>query len=125
MLSFSSFVDLLQAVNILNYAISEDFIISISWSPPFTLNVTGIEPDIWYTVEVIDSTDNISSPTPCSSPPYFNCYLLFGTNYTFYPDSPSPCNEYSFTIIPINGVGEGERSEEVNIVDTSGECLLD
>ena len=94
-------------------------------SPPFTLNVTGIEPDIWYTVNVMDLTDNISTPTPCSSPPHFNCYMLIGTNYTFYPDSPSPCNKYSFIVIPVNGVGEGERSEAINITDTSGEYLLD
>ena len=84
----------------------------MSWSAPFSLDVTNVDPDIWYSVLIYNVTDE-ENPTavPCTG-----CHNLTQTNYTFRPDYSSPCHKYiyTFTIIPYNGAGEGERSQSVN-----------
>ena len=81
----------------------------LSWSPPFSLDVTGVDPDIWYTVLISNVTDE-DNPTavPCT-----DCHNLTQPHYTFTTANPSPCHKYSFTVIPQNGAGEGNRSEPV------------
>ena len=58
--------------------------ILLSWSPPFSLDVTGVDPDIWYTVLISDVTDE-DNPTaiPCT-----DCHNLTQPHY-FWP-SPLP-----------------------------------
>ena len=81
--------------------------ILLSWSPPFSLDVTGVHPDIWYTVLISNVTDE-DNPTAvlCT-----DCHNLTQPHYTFTTANPSPCHKYSFTVIPQNGAGEGNRSE--------------
>ena len=83
--------------------------INVSWEAPFTLDVTDEDPGIWYSVLIYNVTDE-ENPTavPCT-----NCRNLTQTHYIFSPDYPSPCHKYTFAIIPHNGVGEGETSENV------------
>ena len=75
---------------------------TISWSPPFTLDVTGVNPDIWYSVLI----HKFTTATPCT-----DCINITETHYTFTPAYPSPCHEYThryiFTVIPLNGAGQG------------------
>ena len=72
-------------------------------SAPFSLDVTDVDPDIWYSVLIynimIDNTKYIHNITE--------------TYYTFTPDYPSPCHNYIFTIIPFNGAGQGQSSENI------------
>ena len=75
--------------------------ITISWSAPSSLDVTGVDSDIWYSVLIYNVTDNWT-PVPCT-----DCTNLTVTHYTFSPDDTSPCHEYAFTVIPYNGAGEG------------------
>ena len=77
--------------------------ITISWSAPFSLDVTGVDPDIWYSVLIYNVTDeDHPRVVPCT-----DCTNLTETHYIFSPEHYSPCHEYTFIIIPVNGVGEG------------------
>ena len=92
-------IDVMSSSNILN----------VSWSAPFSLDVTGVDPDIWYSVLIYNVTDE-ENPTavPCT-----DCHNLTQTHYIFSPDYPSPCHKYTFTVIPYNGVGNGTASESI------------
>ena len=103
--------------------------VSISWTAPFSLNVTNEGPDIWYTVFICekeklvidkeldtaagdivvthnDTVDDTMDPI-CAN---FIEILQLDTSYTLTPEHPSPCIQYVFTVIPYNGAGEGECS---------------
>ena len=86
--------------------------VTISWSAPFSLDVSGVDLDIWYTVLISNVTDHKNHPTavPCA-----DCHNLTQTHYTFSPHLPSPCHnyKYKFTVIPQNGAGPGESSQPV------------
>ena len=93
--------------------------IILSWSPPFSLNVTGVDPDIWYTVLISNVTDG-DNPIDVSCA---DCHSLTQSNYVFTSADPSPCHKYNFTIIPENEVGEGSSSEPVIGYFTTGNIL--
>ena len=81
--------------------------IIISWSAPFSLDVTGVDPDIRYSVLIYNATDNPTA-IPCT-----DCTDITETNYTFTPDYSSPCHKYIFTVIPLNGAGQGHSSGNI------------
>ena len=85
--------------------------VAISWSAPFSLDVTGVDPDIWYSVLIYNVTDE-NSPTAiiCT-----DCINTNETHYIFTPDYLSPCHVYLFSVIPVNGVGKGESSPNVTL----------
>ena len=91
---------LLSAVGDLT-ATSNGTSVTISWSPPFSLI-----PDIWYSVFIYNVTDE-NNPTAilCT-----NCTNITETHYTFTPDYLSPCEKFLFSVIPLNGAGQGESS---------------
>ena len=80
--------------------------VTISWTAPFSLDVTGVGPDIWYSVLIYNVTDE-NNPTAilCT-----DCINITETHYTFTPDYLSPCHVYNFSVIPVNGAGQGESS---------------
>ena len=93
--------------------------VTISWTAPFSLDVTGVDPDIWYSVFIYNVTDEPTA-VPCT-----DCMDITETHYTFTPDYPSPCQEYIFTVIPLNGAGQGETSHNVSGYTIDGEyCAL-
>jgi hypothetical protein len=87
--------------------------VTISWSAPFSLDVTGVDPDIWYSVLIYNVTDE-NNPTAilCT-----DCINITETHYTFTPDYLSLCHVYNFSVIPLNGAGQGESSP--NITDAT------
>ncbi len=87
---------LLDAVGSLTAtAIPRDSIISLTWTPPFSLNITNVPLDITgYCVGVVNST---SSQCDITDTQY---------NYTVSPGS-TPCDTYTFTVTPFNRVGNG------------------
>ena len=96
----------LSSVTNLRAIISSGSSVSISWTAPWSLDVTGVDHDIWYSVLIQNVTDE-DRPTDilCT-----DCTNITETHYTFTPDHLSPCHVYNFTIIPANGAGLGERS---------------
>ncbi|CAI7992172.1 hypothetical protein GBAR_LOCUS937, partial [Geodia barretti] len=80
--------------------------VTISWSAPFSLDVTGVDPDIWYSVLIYNVTDE-NTPTAIPSVDVTN------TSYTFTPGSATPCQKFLFSVIPFNGAGQGERSPNI------------
>ena len=91
--------------------------ITISWSAPFSLDVTDVDPDIWYSVLIYNVTDETAV-----SVPYPNCINITETFCVFTPDYPSPCHKYNFTIIPQNGVGNGTADNIVGYT-YAGMCI--
>ena len=79
--------------------------INISWTAPFSLDVTDVDPDIWYSVLIYNVTDETAVPVP-----YPNCTNITETFCVFTPDYLSPCHKYNITVIPQNGAGVGESS---------------
>ena len=92
-------------------------IIIISWSAPFSLDVTGVDPDIWYSVLIYNVTDETAA-----SVPYPNCINISETFCVFRPDHLSPCHKYIFTVLPQNGVGNGTADSDVGYIH-KGMCI--
>ena len=96
-------IGLLSAVGDLS-ATALDSTISLTWNPPFTLDITAIDPDITYRVDVINST---------SSQVIHSQGGITITQYN-YTTSLSPerraCDIFKFTITPVNRVGNGDNS---------------
>ncbi|CAI8008565.1 hypothetical protein GBAR_LOCUS5864 [Geodia barretti] len=96
--------------------------VTISWSAPFSLDVTGVDPDIWYSVLIYNVTDE-NNPTAilCT-----DCINITETHYTFTPDYLSPCHVHNFSVIPLNGAGQGESSFNATtiVVGDSGNISL-
>ena len=92
----------------LETSVSDSSII-VSWTAPFSLDVTGVDPDIWYSVLIYNVTDETAV-----SVPYPNCINISETFCVFRPDRLSPCQKYIFTVIPYNGAGQGESSRNAS-----------
>ncbi|CAI8001360.1 hypothetical protein GBAR_LOCUS3172, partial [Geodia barretti] len=99
----------LSAVGDLKVDVKNARPVTILWSAPFSLDVTGVDPDIWYSVLIYNVTDE-NNPTAilCT-----DCINITETHYTFTPDYLSPCHVYNFSVIPLNGAGQGESSPNI------------
>ena len=82
-------------------------IILLSWMPPFSLDLTAVDPDIAYCVDVYNITEggllHVSS----------NCNIL-SPNYMFTVENPDPMDEFEFTVTPrsnVEGARNGTRSQ--------------
>ena len=80
--------------------------VSVLWSAPFSLDVTGVDPDTWYSVLIYNVTYK-NNPTAilCT-----DCINITETHYTFTPDYLSPCHVFNYSVIPMNGAGLGESN---------------
>ena len=78
----------------------QDSTISLTWTAPFTLDITDIDPDITYCVGVANST---SSSIQCG---------ITETGFSFSIPPDSACHNYmfTFTVTPVNVVGNGTSS---------------
>ena len=73
--------------------------ILLTWIPPFSLDITGVDPDVWYCVEVY----NISQRrTPLTT----NC-SVYEPQFYFTSPNPSPCDLFEFRVFAVNAVGYG------------------
>jgi len=93
-------------------AISKPSSILLTWIQPFSLDITGVDPDLWYCVDVynVTSVNTTSESTTLLST---NCSVNF-PEFTFILNPPNPCDEFEFRVTPINGAGNGITSSPVN-----------
>ena len=107
-------IGLLSAVGSLTLSVQSSW--TLTWSPPFTLDINGVDPDIaGYCVDIVNST---SSSLLCSE-----CEVNV-TEFT-YPIPPrSWCYNYTFTITPVNVVGNG-TSSSLNYSTSLGCKMID
>ena len=82
--------------------------ITISWEPPFSLNLTTAEPDIQYCVNVYNATRNdILVVSECN---------ITKSSFVFIPSNQDPNIHYVFTVTPrsnVQGSSNGTTSETV------------
>ena len=90
--------------------------ITISWDPPFSLNLTTAEPDIQYCVDVYNATgggdDHLQSV----------CDII-DTYYTFTASDPDQL--FTFTVTPrsnVEGSLNGTTSQPVQGYVVQGKC---
>ena len=95
-------------------------VILLSWMPPFSLDLTAVDPDIAYCVDVYNITDggllHISS----------NCNIL-SHSYTFSVENPDPRNEFEFTVTPrsnVEGARNGTRSQITGRFSLQSEFII-
>ena len=99
----ASHAGLLPAVNDLVSLPWKD-IIRLTWTPPFSLDITGVDPDIWYRVVVYSIT---SGRTPLISA------VVYVPEFNFTVLNPNPCDQFEFRVTPVNGAGDGTTSEPI------------
>ena len=91
---------LLSAVGSLNITPS-NFTLSLTWEPPFTLDIVGVTADITYCVDVVDSTSSTTLRSQCDiSETEFSLPLLDAVCYS----------SLLLTVTPVNVVGRGAPS---------------
>ncbi len=74
--------------------------ISLTWTPPFSLDLHNVDPDIsGYCVGVVNSTSSLVIHSQCG---------ITDTQYNYIVSPRStPCDTYTFTVTPVNTVGNG------------------
>jgi len=77
--------------------------IHLTWVQPFSLDITGIEPDISNYVVYIRNT-NTGNITTTS---------LSETEYTFMRQDFGYCDTFEFSVLAMNDAGEGSRTDPV------------
>ena len=111
----TSFAGLLDAVS--NFK-SESLgkVIHLTWDAPFSLDITGVDPDIWYRVEfTVNGTHSLGKYSKTVNIPEFN-FTMGDHNHT------NTSVIYQFRVTPINGAGNGIASAPVT--GYFGECEL-
>jgi hypothetical protein len=91
-------VGVLSAVSSLNLTVEQcTSVITLTWTPPFTLDITQVEPDIsGYCVDIINSTSSLVLFSQC------------GINVTVFSHYKPPENAV-FVVTPVNIVGNGTQ----------------
>ena len=85
-------------------------VICLTWDAPPSLDITGVDPDIWYRVDItVDNNpfNNSSGTIP------FNTYFVNTPEFNFTQGSANTSVIYQFKVTPINGAGNGTTSAPV------------
>ena len=97
----------------MTYEVSSDHdSVRFSWSAPFTLNISDMEPDILHYVVYIIRDDGHNETV--------------NTTDTHYELQADPCqsHHYHVEIAAVNVVGEGEKYRSPEIILEGGYCCL-
>ena len=81
---------------------SSNTTITISWDPPFSLNLTTAEPDIQYCVDVYNVTERENLTCAIKTDLLSQC--LTETMYSFHPQNPSPQYLFCFEVTASSNV---------------------
>ena len=110
----------LEAVGNLT-SVSTSSVITLTWQPPFSLNLTTAEPDIVYCVNIVNITNEDIEIDHLIS----NC-SVFETYYNFVIVSPEFEGLFRFIITPRSNV-EGAKNgtpNSINVSYYSLECMF-
>ena len=78
--------------------------LSLTWEPPFTLDITGVDPDITgYCVDVMNSTSSVTLHSQCR---------ITETLFSYPIPENTNCTVVEFIVTPLNIVGQGESAAE-------------
>ena len=74
-------------------------VIHLTWDAPFSLDITGVDPDIWYRVDITVDNNSFSTLDDINTPEF---------NFTMddYNDTNTSV-VYEFRVTSINGAGNG------------------
>ena len=72
--------------------------ISLTWTAPFTLDISNVDPDITYCVDVVNSTSLSIILSECE---------INMTGFNFSIPIGRMCDNFTFTITPVNVAGNG------------------
>ena len=89
-------------------------VIHLTWDAPFSLDITDVNPDIWYRVDV--TVDNDPFNTSSINIPFITSTVNISEfNFTMndYNDT-STSVIYEFRVTPINDAGDGPQSAPVS-----------
>ena len=78
--------------------------LSLTWEPPFTLDITGVDPDIIYCVDVVNYTSSMTIYTECG---------ITETHFEFLLPNEYWCTRFEFTVIPLNMAGNGSSQSSL------------
>ena len=78
----------------------------LRWAAPFSLDITGVEPDISNYTVFITNLNTSRNGSVTISETEFELTNLPG-------EDPNPCYIHSFTVTAVNMAGEGNSSEPV------------
>ena len=96
-------------------------VIRLTWNAPPTLDITGVDPDISYRVD-INATPiaDITDSTPMTN------YSVYLPEFNFTMDYPNTSTSviYEFRVTPRNGAGEGPTSDPVYGFFNGSELLM-
>jgi len=97
-------------------------VICLTWETPPTLDITGVDPDISYCVDiravtVANDTDSTPLTTNCS---------VYLPEFNFTMDYPNTSTSviYEFRVTPRNGAGDGPKSAPVYGFFSGRELLM-
>ena len=86
-------------------AVPQRDVISLAWTPPFSLNITGVDLDMWFRVEVYNITSGRATLTHHS---------VYVPEFNFNVPNPSPHDQFEFRVTPVNRAGDGTTSVPVS-----------
>ena len=89
--------------------VSDINFVLISWTAPFSLDITDSDPDTWYTVSIYTHTESHVSMLPCN-----DCHNITQTFYNF-TITGNMSGMYQFDVVPVNALGDGSESTRVAI----------
>ena len=90
--------------------IGEDNTITLNWIAPFTLDISLINNDITYCVDVINSMTSALLHSECE---------IIGIEFIYSLPPRSWCNEYNFVVTPVNLAGNGTTNGVVYSLNIS------
>ena len=93
-------IGLLSAVGNLMMTV-QDSTISLTWTAPFTLDITIVDADITYCVSVVNSTSSLALHLECG---------ITETEYEYPIPPDSACHDHMVTVTPVNPAGNGSSS---------------
>lgn len=84
-------------------------VIRLTWNAPFSLDVTGVDPDIWYRIDITLTNDPLNM--------YFINRVVNIPEFNFTMDDYNGTSNsvvYAFQVTPINDAGNGTTSDFVS-----------